>query len=352
MGGIIIIATIVLTIVLNIIYHKIFRTVVYFSFRALLKEWVTCLFAAFIIVALVFAPFMPKDWAVNVVDTNLQNTVSAQTRNEVNHSDENYDDYDTLEDSEKIFSDEQLDFAIAHMNFFPVGQDDWDELESYIDYDLDYDFMCGNLQKCSSRFAFLENLQVTRIWLGQDGLNEMELEDSSRNLYHLFCPYMEIHVVEGDTALVVAMPIAAGQDPVEVGDDRIALIMLASLVEVMSDPKVPGGDSSGYVTAGSAPWEIPGDAKENPYQDSVLLWKSFYEPLTEADVAGLDASDLRIARNEIYAAYGRQFSSEDLQAYFEEKDWYNGTVPPSQFSEEMLTEVQKANIALISSHEQ
>lgn len=342
MGVILIIVTIVLAIVLNIIYHKIFRTVFYFSFRALLTEWVTCLFVAFIIAALVFAPFMPKDWAVNVADTNLQSTVSSQANK----------DSGGEEDPEEAFADGQMEFASAHGNFFPAGQDDLEELESYIDYELDYDIMRSNLQKCSGSFAFLENLQVTRIWLGEDGLNEIELEDSSRNLYHLFCPDMEIHVAEGDSVLVVAMPLAYGQDLAKDGDDRPALAMLAALVEAVSDPETPERDSSGYGTDGGVPREMPGDIPENPYQDSVLLWKSFYEPLTEEDLAGLDASDLRVARNEIYAAYGRQFTSADLQTYFEGKDWYSGTVPPSQFSEEVLTEIQKANIALISSHEQ
>lgn len=93
------------------------------------------------------------------------------------------------------------------------------------------------------------------------------------------------------------------------------------------------------------------DVPENPYMDSVLLWKSFYEPLTEEDLSGLSADELRIARNEIYAAYGRQFSSNDLQNYFAGKSWYEGNIPASQFSDSVLTEIQKDNIALISSYE-
>lgn len=89
----------------------------------------------------------------------------------------------------------------------------------------------------------------------------------------------------------------------------------------------------------------------NPYSDSILLWKSYYEPLTEADLAGLSAGDLRIARNEIYAAHGRMFDSVDLQNYFAAKPWYNGTIPGDVFSDSVLTEIQKNNAALISQYE-
>lgn len=89
----------------------------------------------------------------------------------------------------------------------------------------------------------------------------------------------------------------------------------------------------------------------NPYEDSVLLWKSFYEPLDETDLAGLSLSDLRIARNEIYAAYGREFTSEDLQDYFWSKSWYGGGIPAESFSDSVLTEVQKNNVALIMEYE-
>ena len=65
----------------------------------------------------------------------------------------------------------------------------------------------------------------------------------------------------------------------------------------------------------------------------------------------MSADELRVARNEIYAAYGRQFSSADLKAYFEGKSWYSGRVPADQFSDDILTEVQKNNVALISSYE-
>ena len=91
---------------------------------------------------------------------------------------------------------------------------------------------------------------------------------------------------------------------------------------------------------------------DNPYQDSILLWKSYYVALTDADCMGLSKEELRIARNEIYAAYGRMFTSQDLIDYFNSKPWYQGTIPSDQFDDSVLTEIQKANIRTIQSYEE
>ena len=57
--------------------------------------------------------------------------------------------------------------------------------------------------------------------------------------------------------------------------------------------------------------------------------------------------DLYLARNEIYARYGRQFKNSDLQSYFNSKNWYRGTVAPADFNDNWLNETERANVALI-----
>ena len=69
--------------------------------------------------------------------------------------------------------------------------------------------------------------------------------------------------------------------------------------------------------------------------------------LTESDLYGLTKEQLRIARNEIYARHGRLFDSQDLQNYFNSQSWYNGRIKPANFSESVLNQYEKANIALI-----
>ena len=73
--------------------------------------------------------------------------------------------------------------------------------------------------------------------------------------------------------------------------------------------------------------------------------------LGENDLAGLSSNQLRIARNEIYARHGRLFNDASLQAYFNGKDWYNGTISPDNFSSGMLSETERANLEFIKAHE-
>ena len=73
--------------------------------------------------------------------------------------------------------------------------------------------------------------------------------------------------------------------------------------------------------------------------------------ITEEDLEGKTAMECKIARNEIYARYGRIFKDEQLQGYFNTCDWYNGTIASEQFSENMLNEIEKANIQTIINYE-
>lgn len=69
--------------------------------------------------------------------------------------------------------------------------------------------------------------------------------------------------------------------------------------------------------------------------------------LTESDINGKSAEELRIAKNEIYARRGRIFTSEDLREYFESKSWYQGYIPADQFEESVFNQIEKDNIAFI-----
>lgn len=73
--------------------------------------------------------------------------------------------------------------------------------------------------------------------------------------------------------------------------------------------------------------------------------------LTEKDVEELSKEEIRIAINEIYARHGRAFETEDLNAYFSSKGWYQ----PQYFAEEfrqiedsVLNEYEKENIKFLA----
>lgn len=89
------------------------------------------------------------------------------------------------------------------------------------------------------------------------------------------------------------------------------------------------------------------EPKENYY----ILPDSDKTKLSYDDIAGLNASELEFARNEIYARHGRKFNTDYIQEYFNLQGWYNGTISPEDFSEDMLSEIEKYNINLIADYE-
>ena len=73
--------------------------------------------------------------------------------------------------------------------------------------------------------------------------------------------------------------------------------------------------------------------------------------LSASDVKNLSSYQLMIARNEIYARHGRKFNDSELQAYFNSKSWYKGTVNPEDFSTSVFNDYEIKNIELIQSYE-
>lgn len=74
-------------------------------------------------------------------------------------------------------------------------------------------------------------------------------------------------------------------------------------------------------------------------------------PINASDLEGKNAMECKIARNEIFARHGRRFSDEGLQGYFDTCIWYEGTTNPENFSEDVLNEIEKANLQTISDYE-
>lgn len=97
------------------------------------------------------------------------------------------------------------------------------------------------------------------------------------------------------------------------------------------------------------------DYNPNPdlkdWADEYLLPDSDSRYLTENDLDALNPDELRYARNEIYARRGRKFSDPELQAYFDEKNWYNGTIDPKNFDEKNLNEYESYNRDFIVKYE-
>jgi hypothetical protein len=71
-------------------------------------------------------------------------------------------------------------------------------------------------------------------------------------------------------------------------------------------------------------------------------------PLSDKSLEKVSIADLRTLRNEVFARHGREFKSEELRRWFKLFAWYS---PRSDFSESELSEVERANIALITRRE-
>lgn len=60
---------------------------------------------------------------------------------------------------------------------------------------------------------------------------------------------------------------------------------------------------------------------------------------------------LMLARNEIYAKHGYMFRDQNIQRYFNYKDWYLGTVPSAEFTDAVFNDYELSNIGMIVAEE-
>ena len=103
-------------------------------------------------------------------------------------------------------------------------------------------------------------------------------------------------------------------------------------------------------------WDDSADDDEDIWDDEeegdYILPYSDTRKLKKSDLRDLTKQELRLARNEIYARHGRLFDSEDLQDYFDEKDWYDGYIDPEDFVDsEELNRIERYNAKFILKYE-
>ncbi|MCD8150916.1 MAG: YARHG domain-containing protein [Clostridiales bacterium] len=141
----------------------------------------------------------------------------------------------------------------------------------------------------------------------------------------------------------------------------------AELVWESSDETVATVDDSGYVTAvasGTATItvscenlsdEIEVTCEIEEENDDYIIPDSDTRYLTEEDLEDLSEEEIRIARNEIYARHGRKFKDDELQAYFDSKSWYNGTIEGTDFDKNVtgyLNDYEYENTQFIAEYEE
>ena len=87
------------------------------------------------------------------------------------------------------------------------------------------------------------------------------------------------------------------------------------------------------------------------FSGDYLLPESADRELTVADIEGLSRAELRMARYEIYARHGRDFSDPAVNSYFQSKSWYNYSISFAEFYEYDLSDVELYNRDLILNYE-
>ena len=85
--------------------------------------------------------------------------------------------------------------------------------------------------------------------------------------------------------------------------------------------------------------------------EGMIMPDSSSRVLSESELQGRSAREIRLMVNEIYARNGYIFKNEEYAEYFSQFSWYHPSVPASEFSEDMLNDVERKNINMISSYE-
>ncbi len=88
--------------------------------------------------------------------------------------------------------------------------------------------------------------------------------------------------------------------------------------------------------------------------DEYILPLSSEGAIPEFILRKLTKTELRLARNEILARYGRLFQSEDLISYFNSKSWYKGSIDGEAFDANMdsrINTIEQYNLNMLKSYE-
>lgn len=257
-----------------------------------------------------------------------------------------YELYSALQDNEAAaftLNEKTSAFLQDHDDLFPAASLDAVIEAGVVDETLEARQITKSPDRYGDRLMYLPELQVVQIWeeeLDTDWyLTTINAIDMAGQQYYIFYDGTLDDVFENDW--ITAYGLALGSTTFENtdGGETWTIPMAGSYVENLNEetavaetPDVKEG-STPELTAETGEYVLPGSDQRN---------------LTAEEISGLSADQLRLAINEIYARHGRKFTSEDLQQYFNSKSWYSGTVEPDQFSESVLNQFEKDNLALLT----
>ncbi len=144
----------------------------------------------------------------------------------------------------------------------------------------------------------------------------------------------------------------------------VLLFISNGSVYTESKPNELTPDFSSLETTQNSPWDthfvendiVLSKTVEPPVtttetDDSFIFEDSNSRYLTEYELYGMSDWDLRVARNEIYARYGRMFEDEALREHFMAQDWYEPLYTAEEmdaFGESIFNDYEIYNLDLIT----
>lgn len=93
------------------------------------------------------------------------------------------------------------------------------------------------------------------------------------------------------------------------------------------------------------------DSFEHSSNDEYVIPDSDSRYISFEDLIGLSKYECRIARNEIFARYGRKFDDENLQNYFNNCSWYYPMIESKDFDDSWLSDIEIKNMNTIINYE-
>ena len=178
---------------------------------------------------------------------------------------------------------------------------------------------------------------------------------------------------DNDKMIYCSEVVLGGVKPKEVNVDISGIQQLKVAFYIGSPSSLGWGDSAVYGFINPTlhkDYQAPGSSAKNTKgestdknqtkkkettikadSDDYIIPDSSTRLITEEDINGLNNDELCLARNEIYARKGRKFKDDDIRQYFESKDWYNPTIEADDFTNDMLSDIEKKNVEFIKSYE-
>jgi len=138
------------------------------------------------------------------------------------------------------------------------------------------------------------------------------------------------------------------------------------IIPNLTHPKAPAKPTQGIEASLPTDTTLPGIPEEterplnmaNPYIALCPDRAAYFMPATQTrnlgskDVADLTKDGLVLSRNEIFARHGFIFTDAALSEYFTSKSWYKPTTPADKFSNDVMSDIERANVDFIRIYEQ